>query len=388
MDNHIPPFPNAQASVVDTSTRQPRLRTFYAVVLYDFTAERPDELDVHAGEPLMVVAQINREWLVAKPIGRPSGAGLIPAVFIEVQDPTTGKPIEDVDGLIMRGDLPDVAEWKRRTLTSHYKTSGIPLGVANDPVPPLPANGRGGDFCQSRAITLLPPGWVVSASVSSFHFEGGQYWFQIQAHYAPYPPEDHASAPAERDLVLYRVYGDFYDLQIALLDVFPVETGRQTPNGIPTPPRESNQPLPDRLLPFVPGPLSYVDEWIATIQCKELDEYVASLCGLALRGGVHVLSHPIVRGFFSPRPGDTMMETTVKPSQKQIKVYHPESAREGSGPELVLPVSGASDPTSQRSGTPSPPTEGSSSSMPLDSKHHRRLGCIVTPSILPYRNVP
>lgn len=37
----------------------PRL---YAIVQYDFHAERPDELQAKAGEPIVVIAQSNHEW--------------------------------------------------------------------------------------------------------------------------------------------------------------------------------------------------------------------------------------------------------------------------------------------------------------------------------------
>lgn len=34
----------------------------YAIVQYDFHAERPDELEAKAGEPIVVIAQSNHEW--------------------------------------------------------------------------------------------------------------------------------------------------------------------------------------------------------------------------------------------------------------------------------------------------------------------------------------
>jgi hypothetical protein len=34
----------------------------YAIVQYDFVAERPDELNASAGEPIIVIAQSNHEW--------------------------------------------------------------------------------------------------------------------------------------------------------------------------------------------------------------------------------------------------------------------------------------------------------------------------------------
>ena len=36
----------------------------YAIVQYDFEAERPDELNAKAGEPIIVIAQSNHEWYV------------------------------------------------------------------------------------------------------------------------------------------------------------------------------------------------------------------------------------------------------------------------------------------------------------------------------------
>jgi bud emergence protein 1 len=332
-----PPLPNAHVGATPvnrTSQKLPRLQTFYAIVQYDFTAERPDELDARAGEPLTVVAQSNREWFVAKPIGRLGGAGLIPAAFVEIRDPATGKPIADVDKLIERGDLPRVEEWKRRT--SEYKASSIPLGVLDDPVPPVPtqyANGNGtaseqssppaldpssgassleGSRQSQQDTQLLPYGQLVSASVPSFHFENQEYWFRINARFAPYPPHDRAPAPPPRDLVLYRVYDDFYEFQIALLDALPVEAGRQTPNGTQVPNPGPDEPPPDRLLPYMPGPLNYVDDSITTIRCKELDEYVGNLCDLGARGATHVLEHPLLRKFFTPRSGDMMDEMAVE----------------------------------------------------------------------------
>jgi bud emergence protein 1 len=38
------------------------IRSVYAIVQYDFAAERPDELDAKKGEPIVVIAQSNHEW--------------------------------------------------------------------------------------------------------------------------------------------------------------------------------------------------------------------------------------------------------------------------------------------------------------------------------------
>ena len=67
-----------------------KTQPLYGVVQYDFVAERADELDAKKGESIIVIAQSNHEWFVAKPIGRLGGPGLIPVSFVAISDTTTG----------------------------------------------------------------------------------------------------------------------------------------------------------------------------------------------------------------------------------------------------------------------------------------------------------
>lgn len=98
----------------------------YGMVLYDFNAERPDELEAKSGEAIIVIAQSNPEWFVAKPIGRLGGPGLIPVSFIEIRDMTTGQPVSDAQGAVARAGVPKVEEWKK--MAADYKNSSITLG--------------------------------------------------------------------------------------------------------------------------------------------------------------------------------------------------------------------------------------------------------------------
>lgn len=98
----------------------------YGIVQYDFQAERPDELDAKAGEAIIVIAQSNPEWFVAKPIGRLGGPGLIPVSFIEIRDMTTGQAVVDPHEAVKRAGVPRVEEWKK--MTAEYKNSSISLG--------------------------------------------------------------------------------------------------------------------------------------------------------------------------------------------------------------------------------------------------------------------
>jgi len=110
----------------------------YGVVLYDFKAERADELEAKAGENVIVIAQSNREWFVAKPITRLGGPGLIPVSFVEVRDLSTGKAVADANEAVARAGVPKVEEWKK--MAAEYKNSSIPLGR----IEPNMTNGMNG----------------------------------------------------------------------------------------------------------------------------------------------------------------------------------------------------------------------------------------------------
>ena len=86
----------------------------YGIVMYDFQAERADELEAKAGEAIIVIAQSNPEWFVAKPIGRLGGPGLIPVSFIELRDMQSGQAVVDPLDAVRRAGVPKVEEWKMK----------------------------------------------------------------------------------------------------------------------------------------------------------------------------------------------------------------------------------------------------------------------------------
>ena len=98
----------------------------YGVVQYDFNAERADELDAKAGEAIIVVAQSNPEWFVAKPIGRLGGPGLIPVSFVDIKDTATMQSVSDPLEAVRKAGVPRVEEWKK--FAAEYKNSSISLG--------------------------------------------------------------------------------------------------------------------------------------------------------------------------------------------------------------------------------------------------------------------
>jgi bud emergence protein 1 len=308
-----------------SSPTSPTVKTqvFYAIVQHDFVAERPDELEAKAGDPISVVAQSNREWFVAKPIGRLGRPGLIPVSFVEVRDPITNEPIRDINALIDQGALPKVEEWKRQLL--NYKATSISLGVLDEyprrvsnspymtktaPVslpstssPPQPTHPPQSQ--PTDEILTLPEGILLSAEVVSFHSEMEEYWFRVHTVFQPYNPNGSFDLPLARQHVLYRCYNDFYDFQIELLEKFPREAGRDTMNPSP------------RLIPYMPGPVEHVDNEITLTRKDELDKYLRSLCKLKETSAKYILESMVVRKFLAIKPGDAEME--IDPCIEEIQ---------------------------------------------------------------------
>lgn len=302
------------------------MQPLYGIVLYNFEAQRPDELQAKAGEPIIVIAQSNLEWFVAKPIGRLGGPGLIPVSFVEIKDAITGRTITNVTDLMQKAapPIPKVEEWKK--MTQGYEESSISLGrletgppkrptepgtmpvtsptgsqseshheeyyyddrdynrdypdeesYREDPYAPglddeggygQPHNGddildsygdRDLERTSDDGSTLPnarsgPNSPVISASVDSYNLVDDQYWFIVTVDLAD-----------GRQRVLYRLYEDFYEFQISLLNRFPDEAGR---TGDP------------RILPFMPGPVNVITEMVTKQRQIDLDTYVKELCAL------------------------------------------------------------------------------------------------------------
>lgn len=366
--------------------------------MYDFKAERSDELSATAGESIIIIAKSNEEWFVAKPIGRLGGPGLIPISFIEVRDIGTVKPVENVEEAILKANVPRVEEWKR--MAAEYKASSIPLGKLED-VNPLASRLRNlhlsngsqqqaqnydqyhlqqqqqkqslysqnqqshpisqystatstsnstshqynlqvqaqpqqQSFPQQQqpqtslslqqtspqahqAVSLHPQSqtypinenepYVVSVCVDRYAFSDDRYWYLVVAE---------LSTGKYRHLC--RFYQDFYDFQINLLDEFPDEAGR------------TGQ---DRSLPFMPGPLTYVNDSISAQRRVNLDEYVKNLINLPS----YISRSPIVQKLFAIRTGDieSASPNSVTP-QPPVRV-HKNTPEVHEQPPSTLPTS-------------------------------------------------
>ncbi|KAF3913482.1 hypothetical protein AA313_de0207306 [Arthrobotrys entomopaga] len=243
----------------------------YGIVVYDFHAERPDELQATAGEAIIVIAQSNSEWFLAKPIGRLGGPGLIPVSFIEIRDMATGLPVENQEEAISKAQVPRVEEWKRQA--ANYKNSSISLGKF--------------EFGEQPAPLLAP----VSASVESYAYDNGRYWYLVRCQM-----ED------GRMWHLCRFYEDFYDFQIALLKAFPREAGT---TGEP------------RILPYMPGPVHYVTDSLSSQRRQSLDDYIKKLISM----DPEISRCELVRQLFVPRQGDVDVTDSIRESTYSGSTY-------------------------------------------------------------------
>ncbi|GLB33417.1 putative src homology 3 domains contatining protein [Lyophyllum shimeji] len=234
-----------------------------------------------------------------------------------------------------RGDLPKVEDWKRAMY--NYKQNSIALGVIDAPpsresmpgspymsqnspssqAPPAPQSSNTGTNYAAVAETTeaLPEGILLAADVVSFHYEMEEYWFRIDAIFQPYAQPGQRLPPAKQ-LILFRVYNDFYDFQVSLLDTFPREAGRQPPHA--------------RILPYMPGPAQDVDDTLTASRRSELDTYVHSLCDLSKSGATYILESQVVREFLALKPGDVGTETESRTEEIEA-LFGPQQATSVNG---------------------------------------------------------
>ncbi|KAI4602951.1 bud emergence protein 1 [Pestalotiopsis sp. 9143b] len=302
------PAPAAQRLSTKSALKQNGAMV-YGIVMYDFQAERADELEAKAGEAIIVIAQSNPEWFVAKPIGRLGGPGLIPVSFVEIRDMSTDTAVNNPHDAVKRAGVPRVEEWKK--MAAEYKNSSITLGKFDGGGPPgqpgqpgieqgmermsiqqggnrtsqqQPQSNPQSPQQQQRntqqgsygaAKTNNPLQAPLEARIPRYCFAEEKYWFVIEAQL-----ED------GRHWELSRYYEDFYDFQIALLTEFPAEAG--------------NTNTQKRTLPYMPGPVNYVTDAITEGRLHNLDAYVKNLLGQP----DYIAKCNLVRQFFAPREGD------------------------------------------------------------------------------------
>lgn len=317
----------------------------YGVVIYDFNAERADELEAKNGEAIIVIAQSNPEWFVAKPIGRLGGPGLIPVSYVQIRDMSTGQALDDPTEAIRQAGVPRVEEWKK--MAADYKNSSITLGKFDSSGATSPnaeqqqsqtmqqalervslqpnqsqQNGQRGSNSQqgysqtnqAQSYNRGPGGSVdygnQQSTTNSYRSQSDQlphvkeacvelwysanerdsrnntmetkFWFIVQT-----------SFQDGQYWALARYYEDFFVCHDRLLKDFPEEAG--------TVPGKTGQK--HRTLPMMPAPLpegQMLTAEVSELRMGHLDSYVKEL----LRQPQRISTHEEVRHFFAPRVGD------------------------------------------------------------------------------------
>lgn len=262
---------NQPVHVIDTGKASPSAapasaasQTLYAVTLYEFRAERDDELDINPGENLIICAHHEYEWFIAKPINRLGGPGLVPSSYVKIIDlinPANShsldhNAVEIIDSL----KIPTVEQWKDQT--AKYQASTIPLGSIsmnnqlNSSSNSQYFNKDGQAFNSSNRSSLSSNKInILETSVDSYQLDHGRYQYLIIA-----------KLSNGKTRHLYRYYQDFYDLQVKLLELFPYEAGKI----------ENSR----RIIPSIPGPLINVNDSISKLRREKLDYYLKNLIAL------------------------------------------------------------------------------------------------------------
>lgn len=265
-------------------TESQKMGSLYAIVLYDFKAEKPDELTSYVGENLFICAHHNYEWFIAKPIGRLGGPGLVPVGFVSIIDIKTGYATgndvrEDIDSV----NLPTIQEWKRNV--AKYKASNITLGQVdhnqNSESKPWKDDKESyyNDYTSSQKSVDIGNvhNVIIDAAINLFKFEDNKYWFSLECQLS-----------SGKIRYLKRYYQDFYDLQVQLLDNFPSESGKL---------RDSTGNWTKRIIPYIPGPVPYVTDSITSKRKEDLNIYVKELIKLP----AYICDYIAVRHLFNIR---------------------------------------------------------------------------------------
>lgn len=236
-------------------------QALYAIAVFDFKAERSDELDLQVGENLIICAHHDYEWFIAKPITRLGGPGLVPVLYVKIIDMAGSTGInnispDDTVGIINLFQIPTVEEWK--ALTAKYQALSIPLGQISQSEPSSTANSqffqKEGSYSNRSSLSSSKT-YLLEAGVDSYQLEHGRYQYSVVARLSN-----------GKTRHLYRYYQDFYDLQVKLLEMFPLEAGKI----------ENSR----RIIPSIPGPLINVNDSISKLRREKLDLYLRGLIAL------------------------------------------------------------------------------------------------------------
>eukprot|EP00834_Sanchytrium_tribonematis_P007910 NODE_803_length_3808_cov_1.057381.p1 type:complete len:487 gc:universal NODE_803_length_3808_cov_1.057381:2878-1418(-) len=273
-----------------------RLTPLFAISLFDFAAETPDELALLENEQIMLISKVNEEWYLAKAMNR-IATGLVPVTYVEVRDPKTGRILETHEVT-----LPSIDEWKLQN--KKFQEKAIPLGKRKIQSAPVISAINNVEKQTGDKYLSMPEdhdkaprrdardeelekvdevddddekeklGYILEAKVPTYILNSlSQYEFIVHC------------TRETGEYTLLREYEDFFNLHLNLLQGFPEAAGRNNKK---------------RIIPFLAGPVETVTKEVTERRVGDLDIYMKELLQLPLE----ISFSPQVRAFFRLRPND------------------------------------------------------------------------------------
>ena len=309
------PNPSARHASSSSSKHVSPLPSLYGIVLYDFHAERPDELSVMAGDSLILCAHHEHEWFIGKFLDKIGEPGLVPVSYVRLYDINTKVPYnEPSDAIIDRVRLPTVEQWKM--VKNRHKASARTVGPAAS-TPGSRTNSSGdvraqmggqnwqkdsfsstaSSFSQSSYIagqnkpvanistasasTARASLYAEEVSIESFSSTNGKYWFLVRVVLS-----DHSTR------CLCRYYEDFFNFHQQILAAWPREGGKY-----------DTKDHKERIIPFIPGPVMDVSENLCHRRMIDFDSYLKSLRDLPS----HISKSVLANSFYDLWEGDQQL---------------------------------------------------------------------------------
>lgn len=282
--NDMRPQRQASSRSGSSAREENALGNLFGVVLYDFKAERSDELSVNAGDIIFICAHHEYEWYIAKFLNKVGEVGLVPVSYVQLIDAITRIPYKESPRTIIDGEgLPTVDEWK--IIKNKHKASSKSVGVHDSS--PLSrnssqshTNGRSSisksPMKHNLAHSLVIP---TKANIESFSSTNNKFWFLIRVT---------MSDGSFRSLCRY--YEDFFNFHQKVLSTWQREGGKF-----------DTKERKERILPFIPGPVVDVTESLCHKRLIDLNEYLNILLQLP----DYISKSHLVLSFFDLMDGDS-----------------------------------------------------------------------------------
>ncbi|VEU23814.1 DEKNAAC104973 [Brettanomyces naardenensis] len=303
------PLPSARRGSSGSSAKHMApLPSLYGVVQFDFKAERPDELDVNAGDSVILCAHHEYEWFIGKFLNKIGEPGLIPVSYVQLYDINTKVPCNDTPrAIIEKIQLPTVDEWK--AIKNRHKASVRPVGPAatfegrsSSTLPGVKrVSGSTTTAVSATRNSAFSTGqtslYAKEVNIESFSPTNGKYWYLVRVV---------LSDGSTRCLCRY--YEDFFNYHQRILAAWPQEGGKY-----------DSKDHKERIIPFIPGPVMDVSESLCHRRMVDLDMYLRTLRELP----EYISRSVLVNSFYDTLEGDQQLSYNDVTQDSPIRPTRP-----------------------------------------------------------------